>query len=515
MFLGAITGSRSCSTDPTGKWILGHRARISLPASTVQIRPARRRRHIRRSSLDGADLLPKVSTRYETKAKEMARIWRASPIRTADLHTASDVTRKPPSSGTSRPSISSATTVRCDPRVHPHVGISKGRGVSLLTAAEGSRLPSISIPTPNTTISLPLSFSLSLPPLPSFPALHLSHLHTRLPLPLPPPPTPQSTDRRQPDSRPCPNRPNATDPPPPPPRRRHRIRSSPLLEADQERGFWSRIPYRRTICFSRPGDRLFVGFRLVILLVLCRGSMSGGRAAGNRAPQPAGQIRQPPKRHLPFPSTRPPFLAPDEYHRFPGPDGRGIAGDETADALVIKTPVSFPLKRKREHEDNEAAESSEWMTSPGYAEGLNNLLLTPVSGKGGKTSGRSKIAKYNKSGPHTPMSNAGDICFLCLQAGDYLQRRYRIVLRSTMGPIDVYLVSDFYFYFLQTDADYWLLSDSGFSITDMWKTAPEVQWDGIDVFNTDDFVTGSASTYQPQTPSSVTNVPSNANSTPR
>jgi transcription factor E2F3 len=26
------------------------------------------------------------------------------------------------------------------------------------------------------------------------------------------------------------------------------------------------------------------------------------------------------------------------------------------------------------------------------------------------------------------------------QAGDYLQRRYRIVLRSTMGPIDVYLV---------------------------------------------------------------------------
>ncbi|URE09845.1 hypothetical protein MUK42_23025 [Musa troglodytarum] len=450
--------------------------------------------------------------------------------------------------------------------------------------------------------------------------------------------------------------------------------------------------------------------------------MSGGRAAGSRAPQPTGQIRQPPKRHLPFPSTRPPFLAPDEYHRFPGPDGRGIAGDETADALVIKTP----LKRKREHEDNEAAESR----------------------KGGKTSGRSKIAKYNKSGPHTPMSNAGspsgntltpvgtcrydsslglltkkfinllkhahdgildlnnaaetlgvqkrriyditnvlegigliekklknkirwkgqdntrpgevddDLSVLqaeveklalqerslddrisemreklgvlsedvnnqkwlymteddikslpCFQnetliaikaphgttlevpdpdeAGDYLQRRYRIVLRSTMGPIDVYLVSQFEEKFeevsgvvtppklhsgksmanpetvgnpmlavateeskekelqvnnqdshrvfpdinssqdfgsgmmkivpsdVDTDADYWLLSDSGFSITDMWKTAPEVQWDGIDVFNTDDFVTGSAGTYQPQTPSSVTDVPSNANSTPR
>ncbi|THU49306.1 hypothetical protein C4D60_Mb06t08170 [Musa balbisiana] len=472
--------------------------------------------------------------------------------------------------------------------------------------------------------------------------------------------------------------------------------------------------------------------------------MSGGRAAGSRAPQPTGQIRQLPKRHLPFPSTRPPFLAPDEYHRFPGPDGRGIAGDETADALVIKTP----LKRKREHEDNEAGESSEWMTSPGYAEGLNNLLLTPISGKGGKTSGRSKIAKYNKPGPHTPMSNAGspsgntltpvgtcrydsslglltkkfinllkrahdgildlnnaaetlgvqkrriyditnvlegigliekklknkirwkgqdntrpgevddDLSVLqaeveklalqehslddrisemreklgvlsedvnnqkwlymteddikslpCFQnetliaikaphgttlevpdpdeAGDYLQRRYRIVLRSMMGPIDVYLVSQFEEKFeevsgvvtppklhsgksmanpetvgnptlavateeskekevqvnnqdgqrgfpdvnslqdfgsgmmkivpsdVDTDADYWLLSDSGFSITDMWKTAPEVQWDGIDVFNTDDFVTGSASTYQPQTPSSVTDVPSNANSTLR
>ncbi|KAL2984447.1 hypothetical protein AAZX31_12G088800 [Glycine max] len=31
----------------------------------------------------------------------------------------------------------------------------------------------------------------------------------------------------------------------------------------------------------------------------------------------------------------------------------------------------------------------------------------------------------------------------CFQAVDYLQRRYRIVLRSTMGPIDLYLVSQF------------------------------------------------------------------------
>ncbi|KAM3241744.1 hypothetical protein ACQJBY_054500 [Aegilops geniculata] len=131
------------------------------------------------------------------------------------------------------------------------------------------------------------------------------------------------------------------------------------------------------------------------------------------------------------------------------------------------------------------------------------------------------------------------------EAGDYLQRRYRIVLRSTLGPIDVYLVSQFDDGFenlggaatpprhtnvpkpgpcedlhatnatqsskssnveytiqhrqntpqdpsssndyggmtriipsdVNTDADYWLLTEGGVSITDMWETAPEVQWD--------------------------------------
>jgi transcription factor E2F3 len=122
------------------------------------------------------------------------------------------------------------------------------------------------------------------------------------------------------------------------------------------------------------------------------------------------------------------------------------------------------------------------------------------------------------------------------EVNDYPQRRYRIVLRSTMGPIDVYLVSQFEEMSgmetpprtvqpvsmdslenprtplaaepnkaaesqpniqdgllmpsdapsssqdiggmmkivpseLDTDADYWLLSDAGVSITDMWKTA--------------------------------------------
>lgn len=69
--------------------------------------------------------------------------------------------------------------------------------------------------------------------------------------------------------------------------------------------------------------------------------MTGGRAAGNRsAQQQAGQIFQPLKRHLPFPSARPPFVAPDEYHRFSAADCRRIA-DDVADALVVKTPVSF------------------------------------------------------------------------------------------------------------------------------------------------------------------------------
>lgn len=66
--------------------------------------------------------------------------------------------------------------------------------------------------------------------------------------------------------------------------------------------------------------------------------MSGGQAAGSRSAQQLGQIFQPPKQYLQFPSSRPPFVSPDEYHRF---DGRRGGRDEMADALVIKTPVSF------------------------------------------------------------------------------------------------------------------------------------------------------------------------------
>jgi len=150
------------------------------------------------------------------------------------------------------------------------------------------------------------------------------------------------------------------------------------------------------------------------------------------------------------------------------------------------------------------------------------------------------------------------------EAGDYLQRRYRIVLRSTMGPIDVYLVSQFDEGIedlgggatppmhtnvpqhrsyedsrtrnaaqsstsmnvehnvqysqntpqdpsssndfggmtriipsdVNTDADYWLLTEGDVSITDIWKTAPDVQWD-TDVFLPEDVSTPRAHNQHP------------------
>ncbi|KAI3973425.1 hypothetical protein MKW92_040918 [Papaver armeniacum] len=157
------------------------------------------------------------------------------------------------------------------------------------------------------------------------------------------------------------------------------------------------------------------------------------------------------------------------------------------------------------------------------------------------------------------------------EAVDYPQRRYRIVLRSTMGPIDVYLVSQFEEKFeelnaveapaivppasssgshmeepmvteenrgkeieldaqdpnrmysdpsasqdfvggimkivptdVDQDADYWLISDHGVSITDMWKSAPDVEWDGVDTLQAEEFVMTAVSTPRPQTPPSST-----------
>lgn len=151
------------------------------------------------------------------------------------------------------------------------------------------------------------------------------------------------------------------------------------------------------------------------------------------------------------------------------------------------------------------------------------------------------------------------------EAVDELQRRYRIILRSTMGPIDVYLISQFEEKFEEingaeppaslplasssgsneqqvtemvpaecsgkelepqallssqtysdlnvsqefaggmmkivpsdadNDADYWLLSDAGVSITDMWRTDSNVDWSGVDMLHPDFEMLS-----RPQTPS--------------
>ncbi|VVA33878.1 PREDICTED: mRNAion factor [Prunus dulcis] len=164
------------------------------------------------------------------------------------------------------------------------------------------------------------------------------------------------------------------------------------------------------------------------------------------------------------------------------------------------------------------------------------------------------------------------------EAVDYPQRRYRMVLRSTMGPIDVYLVSQFEEKFeeingvevptdipsssgvnenpgttmatenrgkdveiqgpddhrmctdptasqdimsgmmkivpsdVDSDADYWLLSDADISITDMWRTEPGVVWNELGAIDEDYMV--NVSTPRPQTPpSSSTQVPATANRT--
>ncbi|KAM1394140.1 transcription factor E2FB-like isoform X1 [Malus sylvestris] len=161
------------------------------------------------------------------------------------------------------------------------------------------------------------------------------------------------------------------------------------------------------------------------------------------------------------------------------------------------------------------------------------------------------------------------------EAVDYPQRRYRMVLRSTMGPIDVYLVSQFEEKFeeingvevptniaatsganenpattmvsedrgkdvelqvpddhtmsadptaaqdltggimkivpsdVDSDADYWLLSDADISITDLWRAEPGVLWNDLGALD-HDYLLGNVSTPpRPQTPpSSLIEVPS-------
>ncbi|KAL6337103.1 hypothetical protein AAG906_036417 [Vitis piasezkii] len=132
--------------------------------------------------------------------------------------------------------------------------------------------------------------------------------------------------------------------------------------------------------------------------------MSGPRAPTRSAPPPpsSGQILRPMKRHLPFTSTKPPFVPPDDYHRFSSADAHGVANHEP-EGIVVKSPQ---LKRKSAMDDNEVG-SSEWTASPGYADAGNSPFRTPVSGKGGRIYSKSKVSKGNVCGPQTPVSNAG------------------------------------------------------------------------------------------------------------
>ncbi|KAL8517640.1 hypothetical protein ACS0TY_015759 [Phlomoides rotata] len=140
-----------------------------------------------------------------------------------------------------------------------------------------------------------------------------------------------------------------------------------------------------------------------------------GRGAPNRGaatPPPAAsngrilhQQQTPPstiRRHLPFASMKPPFVAPDDYHRFTTPSGATAAADHPPDAIVVKSPL---LKRKNGYRTNEV-EFSEQTSSPAYNEIANSPFRTPVSAKGGRINGRSKVVRNYKSVPSTPISNA-------------------------------------------------------------------------------------------------------------
>ncbi|XP_071723675.1 LOW QUALITY PROTEIN: transcription factor E2FA-like [Rutidosis leptorrhynchoides] len=108
----------------------------------------------------------------------------------------------------------------------------------------------------------------------------------------------------------------------------------------------------------------------------------------------------PPMRHLAsFASTKPPFVPPDDYHRFSG--GAAPFNNQDAEAVVVRSPI---LKRKTASDDNEF-ESSNWISKPGISNMSSSPFQTPTSAKGKGTNGRSRATKGNKSAPQTPISN--------------------------------------------------------------------------------------------------------------
>ncbi|XP_071710460.1 transcription factor E2FA-like [Rutidosis leptorrhynchoides] len=132
-------------------------------------------------------------------------------------------------------------------------------------------------------------------------------------------------------------------------------------------------------------------------------SVDGGGGGGG-----GGQILNSMRRHLPFSSTRPPFVPTDDYHRFPhGNDVSRVAttSDQMTEAIVVKSPFPQPVKRKLGTDYNEVP-SNDWVMA-GYNATVNSPLSTPVSAKGGRVNGRSKATKNNKPVPQTPVSNIG------------------------------------------------------------------------------------------------------------
>ncbi|CAI0391190.1 unnamed protein product [Linum tenue] len=140
---------------------------------------------------------------------------------------------------------------------------------------------------------------------------------------------------------------------------------------------------------------------------------SGGAPASSHPPPPsAGASPAPPsapilpplRRNLAFVSMKPPFVAPDDYHRFTSPAAPSKLADREAEAIIVRSPQ---LKRKIRLDDN-GIDSSKFPSSPGQTDVSSSPYHTPVSvAKGGRTNNRAKSTKSNKSVPQTPVSNPG------------------------------------------------------------------------------------------------------------
>ncbi|CAK7341981.1 unnamed protein product [Dovyalis caffra] len=133
--------------------------------------------------------------------------------------------------------------------------------------------------------------------------------------------------------------------------------------------------------------------------------MSGGAKASTRpasAAPPSGPILPPLTRHLAFATMKPPFVPPDDYHRFSSPSTSRVAADRDAEAIVVR---SLQLKRKGGLDDNGFG-SSNSASSPGGTNISNSPFRTPVSAKGGRTYNKSKASKGSGAGPQTPVSKA-------------------------------------------------------------------------------------------------------------